>query len=411
MGEEYTLATTELRPLWGGGASRNRFLVESAPGAPRFPLAELRGRGHNGGAMTTEKTISDRKADHIDLCATGDVGFRHKTTLLEEVELIHDALPELSLDEIDTSVTILGKKLRAPLFVAAMTGGTERARQINRELARIAEERGLGFGLGSQRAMLADSSSTFEVRDIAPTTLLLGNIGAVQARSLPTEAVAELAAKVGADAMCVHMNPAMELVQPEGDRYFAGALGAMERLAEELEIPVVAKETGCGIGPSTAFRLAAAGVRHVDVSGAGGTSWVAVEAMRATEGARDLGEALREWGVPTAASVVLCKAVRPRFKTILATGGIKSGIDVAKSIALGAHAAGIARPTLQALLEGGPERATAFLECVETELKAVMLLTGSANINALQRAPTLSGGPLRAWQKLARKLRSRKAGG
>lgn len=358
-----------------------------------------------------EKTISNRKADHIDLCATGDVGFRTKTTLLENVELIHDALPELSLDDIDTSVTILGKKLRVPIFIAAMTGGTERALQINRELARIADERGYGFGLGSQRAMLTNSSATYEVRDVAPNTLILGNIGAVQARSLPTEAVAELAAKVGADAMCVHMNPAMELVQPEGDRYFAGALGAIERLNEELDIPVVAKETGCGIGPSTAMRLAAAGIRHIDVSGAGGTSWVAVEAARATEGTRDLGEALREWGVPTGASVVICRAVRPKLKTILATGGIKTGLDVAKAISLGAHAAGIARPTLQALLEGGPERASAFLECVETELKAVMLLTGSADVNALRRAPSICSGPLRSWRKLAKKLRFKKGGG
>jgi isopentenyl-diphosphate Delta-isomerase len=217
--------------------------------------------------MTTttdpKTTISGRKADHIELCATGDVGFRSKTTLLEQVELIHDALPELSLEDIDTSVTLLGKKLRVPLFIAAMTGGTERSRQINRELARIAEERGYGFGLGSQRAMLNEASSTYEVRDVAPTVLLLGNIGAVQARSLPTEAVADLAQRVGADAMCVHLNPAMELVQHEGDRYFAGALGAIERLVEELEIPVIAKETGCGIGPSAALRLASAGVRHV----------------------------------------------------------------------------------------------------------------------------------------------------
>jgi isopentenyl-diphosphate Delta-isomerase len=357
---------------------------------------------------TPSKIISERKADHIDLCATGDVAFRSKTTLLDQVELVHDALPELSLEDVDTSITILGKKLRAPLFVAAMTGGTERARQINRQLARIAEERGYGFGLGSQRAMLNDSpAGTYEVRDVAPTTLLLGNIGAVQARSLPTEAVAELAARVGADAMCVHMNPAMELVQPEGDRYFAGALGAMERLIEELDVPIVAKETGCGIGPRAAERLAAAGVRHVDVSGAGGTSWVAVEAARATEGARSLGEALREWGVPTAASVVLCKAARPRFKTIIATGGIKSGLDAAKAIALGAHAAGIARPTLQALLEGGPQGAATFLETIEAELRAVMLLTGSADIDALRRAPVLCGGTLRAWRRLARTMKKR----
>lgn len=352
------------------------------------------------------KTISARKADHIELCATGDVGFHSKTTLLEQVELVHDALPEMALDDVDTSVTLLGKRLRAPLFVAAMTGGTDRALSINRELARIAEERGYGFGLGSQRAMLNQASSTYEVRDVAPTALLLGNIGAVQARSLPTEAVAELARRVGADAMCVHLNAAMELVQPEGDRAFGGALEAIRRLASELGLPVVAKETGCGIGPSAAKRLAAAGVRHVDVSGAGGTSWVAVEAARAYENAspsaRPLGDALREWGVPTAASVMICRATKPRFKTILATGGIKTGMDAAKAIALGAHAVGIARPTLQALVSGGPEGATSFLEGVEAELRAVMLLVGAPTIDALRKSPKLLGGALPLWKKLGK---------
>src|SRR5262249_48956607 len=150
-------------------------------------------------------------------CATGDVGFRGKTTLLECVDFVHDALPELALDEIDTSTTILGKKLRAPLLIAAMTGGTDKARAINRELASIAEERGYGFGLGSQRAMLrGGKDDTYEVRDVAPTALVLGNIGAVQARELSTDAVADLAGRVGADAMCVHLNPAMEIVQPGG---------------------------------------------------------------------------------------------------------------------------------------------------------------------------------------------------
>jgi isopentenyl-diphosphate delta-isomerase len=226
----------------------------------------------------TDTGISQRKADHIELCATGDVGFRSKTTLLEQVELVHDSLPELALDEIDLSVSILGKQLRAPLFIAGMTGGTARARDINRELAAIAEERGYGFGLGSQRAMLrGDRDETYQVREVAPTALILGNIGAVQARELSTDAVTDLIGRVGADALCVHLNPAQEVVQPGGDRYFAGALGAIERLAEELAVPVVAKETGCGIGPRAARRLARAGVRHVDVSGAGGTSWVAVE--------------------------------------------------------------------------------------------------------------------------------------
>lgn len=357
--------------------------------------------------MTEEaKDISERKADHIELCATGDVGFRAKTTLLEQVELIHDALPELALDAVDTSVLLLGKRLRAPLLIAAMTGGTERAQGINRELSRIAEERGYGFGLGSQRAMLnSDASATYEVRQHAPTALVLGNIGAVQARSLSTDAAAELVAQVGADALCVHMNPAMELVQPGGDRDFTGALEAMERLSSGLSVPVVAKETGCGIGPGTAYRLVRAGIRNVDVSGAGGTSWVAVETERAQGSARALGEALRDWGVPTAASVLVARSTRPRFKTIIATGGISSGLDVARALALGAHAAGIARPVLQAFLSGGREAAVRYLEEVEAELRAVMLLVGARDVASLRKTPVLLGRDLRRWSKLIKRMR------
>jgi isopentenyl-diphosphate delta-isomerase len=351
--------------------------------------------------MTTETGISERKADHIQLCATGDVGFHHKTTLIEHVELVHDSLPELALDEIDLSVTILGKKLRAPLIISAMTGGTARARDINKELASIAEERGYGFGLGSQRAMLrGDRDDTYMVRDVAPHALVIGNIGAVQARELSTDAVTELVGKVGADALAIHMNPAQEIVQEGGDRYFAGALGAMERLAEELSVPVMAKETGCGIGPRAARRIARAKVRHLDVSGAGGTSWVAVETERAAPAARSLGTALREWGVPTAASVIIAKKTRPRFETIVATGGIKTGLEAAKAIAIGAHAAGIARPVLQALVAGGRPEALRFLEGVEAELRAVMLLVGAGSVRALRKADVILSGDLPRWAAL-----------
>jgi isopentenyl-diphosphate Delta-isomerase len=355
--------------------------------------------------MTDEaKDISGRKADHIELCATGDVGFRSKTTLLEQVELIHDALPELALDAIDTSVLLLGKRLRAPILIAAMTGGTERAQVINRELSRIAEARGYGFGLGSQRAMLnGEASASYEVRKHAPTALLLGNIGAVQARSLSTEAIAELVAQVGADALCVHLNPAMEIVQPGGDRDFSGALEAIERLARGLSVPVVAKETGCGIGPETAARLVRAGVRNLDVSGSGGTSWVAVETERATGPSRSLGEALRDWGIPTAASVVIARAIRPRFKTIIATGGVSSGLDIARALALGAHAAGIARPVLQAFVSGGREGAERFLDHIEAELRAVMLLVGARDVATLRKIPVLLGRDLRRWAKLVKR--------
>ncbi|HSN96775.1 MAG TPA: type 2 isopentenyl-diphosphate Delta-isomerase [Candidatus Nanopelagicales bacterium] len=348
--------------------------------------------------------IGGRKADHIELCATGDVGFRAKTTLFDEVELVHEALPEMSLDAVDTSTLVLGKRLRAPILIAAMTGGTERAQGINRELAEIAEERGYGFGLGSQRAMLNGSptSVTYEVREVAPSTLVLGNIGGVQARSLSTEAVAELVAQVGADALCVHLNPAMELVQPEGDRDFGGVLEALERLSAELSVPVVAKETGCGIGPRTAARLARAGVRHVDVSGSGGTSWVAVETARAAGTGRALGEALRDWGIPTAASVAIVRATRPRFRTIIATGGVSTGLDVARALVLGAHAGGIARPVLQALMSGGREAAIRFLDQVEAELRAVMLLVGARDLSTLRKVPAVLGPGLRRWLKLAK---------
>lgn len=345
--------------------------------------------------------IDQRKTDHLDLCATGDVGFRSKTTLFEDVELVHDALPELALEAIDTGVTLFGKRLRAPLVIASMTGGTERAGEVNRALARIAEERGYGFGLGSQRAMLDGTKApTYAVREVAPTTLVLGNIGGVQARSMPTDAVAELAGSVGADALCVHLNPAQELVQAGGDRYFAGVLDTLQRLSEELPIPVIAKETGCGLGPATARRLARARVRHVDVSGAGGTSWVAVEAERATGAARTLGDALRDWGVPTAASVAIARATRPRFQTIIATGGVSTGLEVAKALALGAHAAGIARPLLKALTADGEAGARRFLDGVEAELRTVMLLVGARNVSAMRKAPTVQGGRIARWVSL-----------
>lgn len=359
--------------------------------------------------MPNEATpIAQRKADHIELCARGDVGFRRKTTLFEEVELIHDALPELSLDAIDTSVVLLDKRLRAPILIAAMTGGTEKAREINLGLAAIAEERGYGFGLGSQRAMLLadEKTGTYSVRDVAPSTLIMGNIGAVQARSLPTEALAELSARVGADAMCIHLNPAMEIIQPGGDRDFEGVLPTLERLARELPWPIVVKETGCGISPGVAARLANGGIRHIDVSGAGGTSWVAVETARAEPDARSLGEALRDWGVPTAASVAIARRVRPRFKTIIATGGVASGLDVAKAIALGAHAAGIARPVLKAFIEGGKAGAVRFLQDVEAELRAAMLLVGARNVAALRKAPYLVDERLRRYIRLAKKMES-----
>lgn len=341
--------------------------------------------------------ISKRKNDHLDLAAHGSVGFRDKTTLLECVELVHDAMPELSLDEIDLGVRVLGRSLKAPILLAGMTGGTERARNINRELASIAEERGYGFGLGSQRPMLKDAASaeTYRVRDVAPSVLLLGNIGAVQAAALPTERVAELVSAIGADAICVHLNPAMEVVQTEGDRDFRGIEATYQRLSSELGCPVIAKETGCGLSASVGRRLVAAGIRDIDVSGAGGTSWVGVETERARAEDRPLGQAFWDWGIPTAASLLGVKPLR--FRTVIATGGIATGLDAARALALGAHAVGIARPVLQALEQGGREQALAFLGAVERELRTALLLMGARDVSAARNSHHLIRGELRRW--------------
>jgi isopentenyl-diphosphate delta-isomerase len=341
--------------------------------------------------------ISSRKVDHLDLCATGDVAFKSTSTLFECVRLVHDSLPELAVADLDTSVKVLGKTLKAPILIAGMTGGTERAERINRELATIAEERGYAFGLGSQRAMMKkpDTKASYLVRDVAPQVLLLGNIGGVQAAQMTTQAARELAESVGADALCLHLNPAQEIVQSDGDRDFRGVLETLTRLTRELPIPVIAKETGCGLSGSVGRRLAAAGVRHVDVSGAGGTSWVAVETERAKGGERAIGERYREWGVPTAASVALVS--KSGFRTVFATGGIMNGLDVAKAIALGATAAGMARPALQAFERGGREEAVRFFEQTERELRTAMLLTGSRTLADLARTPRIVVGELSEW--------------
>lgn len=344
--------------------------------------------------------IAGRKADHLDLTTNGDVGYR-RTTLLECVELLHNALPELDYADIDLKTTLFGKTLKAPIVIAAMTGGTERARAINEGLAELAEEFGYGFGLGSQRPMLTDATTvrSYRMRHVAPSTVIMGNIGGVQAAALSVEQVRELAHSIEADALCVHLNPAMELVQGEGDRNFRGVLAGIEGLVNSLGLPVVVKETGSGLSAGVVRRLRACGVRHVDVSGAGGTSWVAVETERTTPARRGLGETFREWGIPTAATVAFAAAAG--FDTVIATGGIHTGHQVAQALALGATAAGIARPILIAYERGGQSEVRRYLERVEAELRTALLLVGASCSRELATVPRLIHGPLKAWLSLS----------
>ncbi len=348
-------------------------------------------------------TIQSRKADHLALAAEGDVGFRAQGTLLDGVHLVHDALPDLAESDVDTSCIVFGKKLRAPILIAAMTGGTDEAGRVNRDLAAIAEERGYAFGLGSQRAMVVrpETRGTFRVREVAKSTVVFGNVGVVQAREMKTAELQAMVDEVGADALCIHLNPAMEVVQPGGDRDFRGGFETIARVAKELRVPVIVKETGCGISPSIAKRVLGAGAKGIDVSGAGGTSWVGVETLRAEQQgdaiARSLGEAFWDWGIPTAVCVGSIAKILPPGAQLVATGGVGSGLDAARAIALGATLAGIARPVLKALREGGPAGATAFLDSVERELRTAMLLTGSRDVAALRKAPRVLSPELIGW--------------
>lgn len=338
--------------------------------------------------------LGARKQSHLDLCMRDDVESVAKTSLFEQVELVHDALPDLSSEEIDCSTRWLGKRLSAPLVITSMTGGTDEAFRINRDLATLAEAVGIGFGVGSQRAMQRhpERESTFRVREFAPTTVLLANIGIAQARSMAPREFAPLIDAISADALCVHLNVAQELIQPEGDRDFRNGTSTFRRLSASLAVPVIAKETGCGLSRDVAHRLRAAGVRHIDVSGAGGTSWVRIETLRAPNAT--LGDQFRDWGIPTAASLL---QVRGLGLTTIASGGVRTGLEVAKAIALGASLAGVALPVYQAYRRGGFGGARAFVDDLVRGLRTTMLLTGSRTLSDLRRTRVVIGPSLASW--------------
>ncbi len=347
---------------------------------------------------------ASRKNDHIELCLVEPVESRAKSTLLEEVELIHCSLPELAVDDIDLSTELCGRRLRAPLVITGMTGGVERAVELNRGLAAAAERHGIAFGLGSQRPMLRDPEKApgYRVRDVAPTAFLIGNIGAVQAVTLSLDQAEALVGAVGADALAVHLNPGQEIIQPEGDRDFRGCVDAIARLAESLSVPVIAKETGCGLSGAVIATLRGAGVRWVDVSGAGGTTWVGVEALRARGMRAELGELFWDWGVPTAAATL---GAAEAGMGVIASGGLRNGLDALRALALGASAAGMALPYLKAWEAGGAAAVDAVIETLVETLRAGCVLTGSRDLAALRTCPKVLGPRLQAWHAAARTTR------
>ncbi len=346
-----------------------------------------------------DETTAKRKDAHLDLCATEEVAPRENATLFDDVRLVHCAMPELSVDQVELKTTWFGKTLKAPILVTGMTGGTERAGQVNRDIAQVAEEFGVAFGVGSQRAMAErpELTSTFSVRSVAPTTVLIGNLGVVQATRMSVDQVRRLTDGIGADALALHLNPGQELSQPEGDRDFQRGYQAITALVKVYGDRLLVKETGCGVSPDVARRLVDCGVRNIDVSGLGGTSWVRVEQLRSSGVARDVGAQFSGWGIPTAAAIASVRKAVGGDVRLVASGGMRTGLDIAKAIALGADFGGMALPLFRAHQEGGVAAVRTALQTVITALTYAFALTGSRTVTELRRQPRVVTGELKDW--------------
>src|SRR5512142_62740 len=330
--------------------------------------------------------IDQRKADHIKINLEKDVRST-LTTGLEKYHFVHEALPELDLERVDTSLSLFGKRLAAPILISSMTGGTEEAGEINQRLAEAAQEIGVAMGVGSQRAALENlkETPTFSIaRKAAPDILLFANLGAVQLNyGFGIDHCRKTVDMIEADALILHLNPLQEAVQDAGDTNFAGLSRKIEEICRKLQVPVIAKEVGWGISERTAKLLADCGVAAIDVAGAGGTSWSQVEMHRAAdEFTRALAATFVGWGIPTAESIQMVKQAAPDM-TVFASGGLQDGLDIAKCVALGATLGGMAGKFLRAAAVSA-EEAGEMVKLVKRQIQVTMFATGCANLEALR---------------------------
>ncbi len=336
----------------------------------------------SAGAAPPER---DRKLEHIRLAL--EERMQLGQNFFDDYRFDHAALPEIDLDQVDTGVDFLGRHLSAPLLISSMTGGTETAGQINRNLAAGAEQAGVAVGVGSQRKALEDptKADTFRVREVAPAAVLLANLGAVQLNyGMGVRECREAVEMIEADALILHLNPLQEAIQPEGQCNFAGLLPKIGEVVREVGVPVVVKEIGCGISEATARALAGQGVRIVDTAGVGGTSWARIEAQRA--GDLEIGELFAGWGIPTPESIRQLRQVEGL--TVIASGGVRNGLDVAKAIALGADLVGMAYPFLAPATESA-DRVAGKVRRTVRELRICMFCLGVKTISELRRVPLL----------------------
>jgi isopentenyl-diphosphate Delta-isomerase len=331
-----------------------------------------------------------RKADHIRICLEEDVQCHETTNGLERYRFTHCCLPELDRHDIDISTTFLGKHLNAPLLISSMTGGTEQAGIINQRLAEVAQHYKIAMGVGSQRVAVEKPqvADTFAIRKYAPDVLLFANVGAVQLNyTYGLDECLRIIDMLEADALILHINPLQEFIQPRGDTNFRGLLDKISKLCSKLQVPVIAKEVGNGISPAIAEKLMAVGVQAIDVAGAGGTSWAKVEGERAENSLqRRLGKTFADWGLPTAECITSIRAIAPNIP-LIASGGLRHGLDVAKAIALGADIAGLAMPFLQAAVVS--EVALSDLAEVLIAETTTLFCTGNATLQRLQNSGSL----------------------
>ncbi|MEM2341469.1 MAG: type 2 isopentenyl-diphosphate Delta-isomerase [Candidatus Bathyarchaeia archaeon] len=349
--------------------------------------------------------IKNRKDEHIRICLERNVEAKEITTGFEDVFFVHRALPEINLSDVKTDTVFLNHRFSAPIIVEGMTGGTEKAMEINAVIAQVVEKLGLGMGVGSQRAALEKPSleRTYRiVREKAPKAFIISNIGGPQiAAEYDLKKIKLAVEAIEADALAIHLNPLQEAVQPEGEAVYAGIINKIRNIISVLDVPVIVKETGSGISAEVARMLAEAGVACIDVSGAGGTSWAAVECYRAIERgdafSRDLGLMLWDWGIPTAISLI--EVVQSVNLPVIASGGIRSGLDIAKSIALGASLAGIARPILVAASKSYEETEKTLCTLIN-QLRNVMFLVGANSIEKLRNVPLIILGKTAEWLRV-----------
>ena len=345
------------------------------------------------------ETTGKRKADHIRICLEKKVQAKKATAGFEDIQLVHRALPEVNKDKISLFTSFLGKKFSAPLIVGAMTGGTEEATKINASIAEAVENLHLGMGVGSQRAAIEDKKleKTFSVaRKKAPTAFLIANIGGSQlVRGYSLKEIKKAMEMIDADALAVHLNALQEALQPEGQTNFKGVLTKITEIAGELDKPVIVKETGCGISGEDAKSLEDAGVKAIDIGGVGGTSFAAVEYYRSSK--KEMGELFWDWGIPTVVSII--ETTQTVKIPVIASGGVRNGLDIAKSLALNAKLSSVSQPVLEVAVKGA-EETREFLSGLIAELQNVMFLVGAENLEALGKVPLVIGGKTSNWLNL-----------